>query len=133
MLLLFLESQFTDLGGFLLKEVNQVSNPASLLILPHNLKHDGYIFKTLWGIFDNSVVCFLVFPSSSLIKLLMTCVTSEAIAYGRSIVKIRKTSHGFLIGIAGVFMSDFKPVKFSVYPNNIFKVKTHLYQNYIVQ
>ena len=41
-------------------------------------------------------------------------------------MKIRNPSNGFLNGIARVFRSDFKAVKFSVNHNNMLKVKTHL-------
>ena len=39
-------------------------------------------------------------------------------------MKIRNPSHRFLVGIVGVFRSNFKTVKFSTYPNNMFKEDT---------
>lgn len=36
-------------------------------------------------------------------------------------MKIRNPSHGFLVSIVRVFSSNFKAVKFFIYPNNMFK------------
>ena len=46
-------------------------------------------------------------------------------------IKIRNPSHGFLVVIVKVFRSNFKAVRFSIYPNNMFKEDTH--KNCIVQ
>ena len=45
----------------------------------HNFKQEGYIFIFVKGSLDITDVCFLVFLSNLLIKMLLKCVTSEAI------------------------------------------------------
>ena len=45
-------------------------------------------------------------------------------------MKIRNSSHGFLVCVVRVFGPNFKAFKFSIYPNNMFKEDTLAYKLY---
>ena len=41
--------------------------------MSQNFQQEGFIFKSMKGILDISVICFLVFLSSVLIKIMILC------------------------------------------------------------
>ena len=97
--------------------------------ISHNFKLEGYVFKSVKGILYITVICSLVFLSSLLIKIFVMCYIWGHCSYE----KLWKSEipHTTFWLVFWVFGSNFKVVKFLIYPNHMLKEDTH--KNYIVQ
>ena len=73
-----------------------------------------------------AVICFLVFLSGLVIKILLMCVSSKAITI---IVIIRNSSYGFLFGVVKVFGSSFKAFKLQ-FTLILYLIKEDTHKNY---
>ena len=115
-------------GRYFFERINRVSNLPAQVKLLHSFNLKRLVSKTVWGFFDIPIGCFVIFLSSSVIKILLIGVTPGDHC-GRSISKNGKAPHVFLDCYLRSLRTKFEVNPYRFHTLLILPKKTHSRKN----